>query len=50
MVKKIVDELLEKNGIAETPLEEYESKIVNTKEEVIQLNNPGFDCESTGDS
>ena len=48
MVKKIMSELLEENRISKNPLGEYESKIVNTKEEVIQLSNLGFDCQPIG--
>jgi len=48
IVKKIVSKLLEENGISRNPLGEYESKIVNTKEEVIQLSNLGFDCQPIG--
>ena len=48
MVKKIVSKLLEENGISRNPLWEYESKIVNTKEEVIRLSNLGFDCQPIG--
>jgi len=50
MVQKIVSEVLEKSGFSRDPIEEYESKIVNTKEEVIQLSNLGFDCQSIGKS
>ena len=45
MVQKIVSEILEKSKISEDSTEEYESKIVNTKEEVILLSNLGFDCQ-----
>jgi len=48
MVKKIVSKLLEENGISKNPLGEYESKIVNTKGEVIQLSNLGFSCQPIG--
>lgn len=48
MVKRIVSKLLEENGISGNPLGEYESKIVNSKEEVIRLSNLGFDCQSIG--
>jgi len=48
LVKKIVSKLLEENGISRNPLGEYESKIVNTKEEVIRLSNLGFDCQLIG--
>jgi len=40
--------IAEENGISRNPLEEYESKIVNTKEEVIRLSNLGFDCQPIG--
>jgi site-specific recombinase XerD len=48
MVKKTVSGLLEENGISRNLLGEYESKIVNTKEEVIRLSNLGFDCQPIG--
>ena len=43
-----MSEILEENGISKDSVEEYESKIVNTKEEVIQLSNLGFDCQPVG--
>jgi len=48
MVKKIVSKLLEENRSSRNPLGEYESKIVNTKEEVVRLSNLGFDCQPIG--
>jgi len=50
MVRKIVSEILEENGISKHPVVEYESKIVNTKEEVIRLSNIGFECQQLGNS
>lgn len=48
MVKKIISDLLEETGISKKQLEEYESRIVNNKEEVIRLSNLGFDCQPIG--
>ena len=45
MVRKIVSEILEENGISKESVEEYESKIVDSKEDVIQLSNLGFSCQ-----
>jgi len=50
MVRKIVSEILEENGIFKDSAEEYESKIVNTKDEVIRLSNLGFDCQLIGNN
>ena len=37
-------EVLEKNGVGQKSSEVYESRIVNSKDKVIQLSNLGFDC------
>ncbi len=50
MVQKILREILEESGLNKEPVEKYESKIVNAKEEVIWLSNLGFDCQPIGRS
>ncbi|MEA2055783.1 MAG: site-specific integrase [Candidatus Thermoplasmatota archaeon] len=47
-VQKMILEALEKNGVGQNSSEVYESKIVNSKEEVINLSNLGYDCQSIG--
>jgi site-specific recombinase XerD len=50
IIHKIVREKLKENGISEDSREKYESKIVNSKEEVIRLSNLGFDCQPMGNN
>ena len=48
IVQKTVEEILENYGISKNPVEKYESKIVNIKEEVIRLSDLGFSCQPIG--
>jgi len=41
---------LEENGISKISMEEYESEIVNSKDDVIRLSNLGFSCQPIGNS
>ena len=50
MVQKTVREILEECGLSKDPVEKYESKIVNSKEEVIRLSDLGFSCQPIGRS
>jgi len=49
-IRKMILKILEKNEIGRNSSEIYESKIVNTKEEVINLSNLGFDCQLIGNN
>jgi len=48
MVQKMIVETIEKHGLNQNSSEMFESKIVGTKEEVIQLSNRGFSCQPMG--
>ena len=48
MIEKIVTETLEKYILDQNSSEVYESKIVNSTEEVVQLSNIGFSCQQIG--
>jgi len=48
MVEKIVNEIFEKNGVCHDSSENYESKIVWSEKEIIQLSNRGYGCQFIG--
>jgi site-specific recombinase XerD len=48
IVQKTVREILEECGRSKDSVEKYESKIVNTKEDVIKLSDLGFSCQPIG--
>ena len=50
IVQKTVEEILVNYGISKNPVEKYESKIVNSKEEVVRLSDLDFDYQSIGNS
>ena len=47
-VQKIVDEIMEKKEVCQNSSENYESKIVCSETEIIQLSNLGYDCQFIG--
>ena len=47
-VQKIVDEIMEKKEVCQNSSETYESKIVCSETEIIQLSNRGYDCQFIG--
>ena len=48
IVQKIVNDILEKHGACQSSPETYESKIVYSEKEIIQLSNLGYDCQFIG--
>ena len=50
IVQKIVNEILEKHGTCQNSSETYESKIVCSEKDIIQLSNLGYDCQFVGQS
>jgi len=48
MVQKMVSETVKENGVGQNSSEIYGSKIVNSKDEVINLSNLGYDCQPIG--
>ena len=48
MVQKIVNEIIESKGVCQNSSEDYESKIVCSEKEIIQLSNRGYDCQFIG--
>ncbi len=48
IVQKIVDEIMESKGVCQNSSENYESKIVCSEKEIIQLSNLGYDCQFIG--
>ena len=47
-VQKMISEAVKENGGVQNSSEIYESKIVNSKEEVVNLSNLGYDCQPIG--
>ena len=47
-IQKIVNEIIEKKGVCQNSSEDYESKIVCSEKEIIQLSNLGYDCQFIG--
>lgn len=48
MVQKIVNEIMEKKEVCQNSSEDYESRIVCSEKEIIQLSNRGYDCQFIG--
>lgn len=47
-VQEVISEVLEKSGVGQNSSEVYESKVVCSEKEIIQLSNLGYDCQFIG--
>jgi len=47
-VQKMILDILEKHGVGQNSSETYESKIVTSEKQIIELSNQGYECQTLG--